>query len=413
MAESVITPNNDGVLESSDSTYATARDGGGTEGVTTPTSLGPVAADVGSQYDFAQYFLSFTIDIPNGSTITAVALELYCDNKAVADGFYTRVAKQTWMSVLTGADWRTKAQLDALSVLVFKWSDNVSSGAYNSFAINPSQVTDGTQLELIIWNSLNQESVPVLSGMNRIVWRGKSNTGFEPRLRITYTPPNSTPSVPTSVSRTGLVTDTTPNFSASVSDPDSPSEQIKARFEVSTLAGVVQGTIDSSFRSGDGAVTAEYGSSLAVGQYRVRAKALDDSAAESAYSGYTNFDVKASLSFDSIFLWDVQAGLPVQFDSILLWNVLAEEEYDSIFLWDVEGVQPFSFETSFLWDSKELFERDTDFLWNVSGAGEYDIEFLWNVKAIIPYDTIFRWNMHPVWIDVDEADDALWTGGVR
>jgi hypothetical protein len=165
---------------------------------------------------------------------------------------------------------------------------------------------------------------------------------------------NVAPSIPTNLARISDATDTTPLFSADISDPNT-GQQIKARFEIQTLAGAAVGTVDSAFRSGAGNVTAEYSSALAVGQYKVRAQTIDDLGLVSAQTAFVNFDVTQTVTKDETLKWDVRQY--VFKDVSLLWDVLTN-------------------------NSKEL-------------------TLLWNVyQSVAPKDITLLWSVEPVWVDV-------------
>jgi hypothetical protein len=148
---------------------------------------------------------------------------------------------------------------------------------------------------------------------------------------VTYTPPVP-PNTPSSLQRTGENTDTTPNFSAVVSDPDL--NTVKARFEIYQNDGVTfVGQVDSPFVASGSTATAEYTIALTVGSYKVRAKAIDSNAMESGWTALVSFNVKASVFKDLIQLWNTYAY--VTDDSIYLWDVDAGNVKDLNIKWDV------------------------------------------------------------------------------
>lgn len=170
---------------------------------------------------------------------------------------------------------------------------------------------------------------------------------------------NVNPSTPTNLQRTGLQTDTTPNFSADISDLNT-SQQIKARFEIYQSDGTTLiATVDSAFRTGAGTVTAEYGTALPVGTYKVKAKTIDDLGLESGYTSLLTFNVTTSVSKDLTLLWNIrEAGIK---NLTLLWNIL-ENSAKTL---------------TVLWRTKELSE---------------------------PKDLTLRWNTNPPWEEVTEND---------
>lgn len=145
---------------------------------------------------------------------------------------------------------------------------------------------------------------------------------------------NQTPNVPTALTVTSDVLDTTPVFSADISDPDS-SQQIKGRFQIYQSDGTtLVGTIDSALRTGAGTVTAEYASALPVGTYKVQAATVDDAGAISAYTAQTTFYVKTQVTDDSVLRWDVDELIIDNLD--LRWNVVVSNQKDLILPWNVK-----------------------------------------------------------------------------
>lgn len=143
---------------------------------------------------------------------------------------------------------------------------------------------------------------------------------------------NVAPNTPTNLQRTGANTDTTPNFSADISDPNT-TQQIKGRFQIYQSDGVTLiGTVDSAFRTGAGNVTAEYTSALAVGTYKVKVATVDDLGLISAYTSLVTFTVTTDIAKDSIELWNVRQNVSV--DSTELWNVALNGVKDIGFRWD-------------------------------------------------------------------------------
>lgn len=167
---------------------------------------------------------------------------------------------------------------------------------------------------------------------------------------------NATPNVPTALTVTSDVLDTTPTFSASISDPDS-SQQIKGRFQIYQSDGTtLVGTVDSALRTGAGSVTAEYASALPVGTYKVQVATVDDLGAISAYTAQVTFNVKTQVTDDSIFRWDVD----------------------------------------------ELIVDSLTVRWNVIVSNQKDLSLPWNVKVPVQAnDLTFRWAKYTPWVTVD------------
>lgn len=178
---------------------------------------------------------------------------------------------------------------------------------------------------------------------------------------------NSTPNVPTNLSRQAPNTDTTPVFQADISDPDT-SQQIKARFQIYQNDGVTLiGSVDSAFNTGAGTVTAEYASALAVGTYKVQVATVDDLGVISAYTSQVTFTVTQTVTKDETLKWNVAALLTK--DETLLWGVLVNNQKDVSLVWGVRVNVP---------------PKDLTLLW--------DVEPAW---VDVPYETLA-----PTWQDV-------------
>lgn len=175
---------------------------------------------------------------------------------------------------------------------------------------------------------------------------------------------NVAPGVPTNVGRQTPYTDTTPVLTADLND-NNTGQSVKARFELYQSDGTTLiATIDSGFVTAPATATAEYTTALPVGTYKVRAKGIDDLAAESAYSALTTIYVTQEASEDLILKWNVRA-LAIE-DLILIWNVIR--------------------------------------------AGEKDLALIWNTKLEVSEDLVLKWNTKTPWRTVDLDDDATtWT----
>jgi len=143
---------------------------------------------------------------------------------------------------------------------------------------------------------------------------------------------NYSPNVPTNLQVTSDVLDTTPVFSADVSDPDT-TQQIKGRFTIYQSDGTtVVGTIDSALTAGAHTATAEYASALPVGNYKVAAATVDDVGAVSAQTSQVSFSIKQTVETDEQFIWDVDALIVV--NRQLIWDVLVANQKDIQLIWN-------------------------------------------------------------------------------
>lgn len=240
-----------------------------------------------------------------------------------------------------------------------------SSGDISGAVINPAsgtaEVYDTQFRSMVNEGASKTQTMAGASGAFTVTRSGTGATLMWRTFTISLKGTNSPPNTPTTLQRTGLETDTTPNFSCDVSDPNA-GEQIKARFEVQTAAGAAIGTVDSAFRTGNGTVTAEYSSALAIGTYRVRSKSIDDDAAESANTGWVSFSVLTSVEEDTNFLWNVKA----------------------------------------------VTDEDIQLIWNVEEENTVDLEVVWNTYQSTEDNIQFGWSVLTPWQEVVEDTD-IWT----
>lgn len=172
---------------------------------------------------------------------------------------------------------------------------------------------------------------------------------------------NVNPDIPTNLQRAGIQTDTTPSFSADISDLNT-SQQIKARFEIYQSDGTTLiATIDSAFRTGAGTVSAEYGTALPVGTYKVKAKTIDDLGLESGYTSLLTFKVTASVQKDLSLFWNIrEAGIKT---ISLLWNILENSAKNLTMLWRTKELSEIK-SLTLKWNTnppwEEVTENDTD-----------------------------------------------------
>lgn len=145
---------------------------------------------------------------------------------------------------------------------------------------------------------------------------------------------NVAPNIPTALQRTDVSnTTTTPSFSAAMSDPN-VGQNVKVRFEIWNRARSVQtGSVDSGFSAAPATVTATYSSALPVGQYSLRAFAIDDAALQSGYTAWVDFDVTQYVTKDRTYLWNTRQYST--HDATILWNTLANNAKDLTLVWGV------------------------------------------------------------------------------
>jgi hypothetical protein len=211
----------------------------------------------------------------------------------------------------------------------------------------------------------NASTTPVELDPTWNAFSGTSPTAIEMLMWISGG--NVGPNTPTAFSKTGSNNDTTPNFQCDVDDIDfNFSEQVRGRFVIETAAGAAVGNVTSAFRASPGTVTAEYGTGLAVGNYRARAEALDDDGFSSAATGNILFSVTSQITKDLAVSFDVFQTTQVTKDLQVIHETIG------------------------------AVEKDLSVLFNVYTSIEKDLEVLYYVKS--------------AWHDVENPDpDTVWT----
>lgn len=188
-----------GSVLSSDSVYATANTGASLQVSTLFTSLRN-SLDAPT-YELQQAFLAFdTSALGGGATISSVALSIWgIADASLDDGSWTVEARSfDWSSGgLTEADWRTAAQLAALTrVATFSITATGDwvSGAYNTFTEDGSNFQSAINqigTTYLVLHHSGQGSAP--TGSNQVVGESQEALGTDndPKLVITYTLPGS------------------------------------------------------------------------------------------------------------------------------------------------------------------------------------------------------------------------------
>lgn len=199
--------------------------------------------------------------------------------------------------------------------------------SYNSpFKINLYKYTRATAT----WSLTAQES----PGSNLNIWanmkRGSSGGKVEwvyshgnrvsYQMRYSYVELDSVPNIPTDVFKVAEPANTSPLFSAWVSDL-AENQRVKARFQILDANNVaVGGTFDSTFVEGNGTITARTGSVLIAGtSYKIQAASVDDSGNISAYSDPVPFVVGYAASKTVNTPWNVLTRVTKEVNTS--WNV--------------------------------------------------------------------------------------------
>lgn len=178
---------------------------------------------------------------------------------------------------------------------------------------------------------------------------------------------NAPPAVPANLVRTGSVTDATPNFSADLTGYAGIQVQTKVRFELYQNDGVTLiGAIDSSYITGAGTVSAEYGTTLALGTYKVRAQAIETGGQSSAWTSLVTFQVNVGVTKDLGLVWNVASPTVAVF-------------------------------------------KDLNLKWNVVELKAKQLTLLWTVYAAVTKDLTLNWNVATAWGEVSETENTIWT----
>ncbi len=200
------------------------------------------------------------------------------------------------------------------------------------------------------------------------------------------------PNTPTNLAVTTPTSDTTPGFTCDVTDPDL-GDKIKARFEIETSGGVSIGSVDSAFEAGLSPTrTAEYTSALSIGNYRVRAKAIDEAGGQSGYTSYVDFFIGTITTKDLAILFDVK--VITNKDLALLYDIKEITNKDLEILFDVLD--------------KIVTNKDLEILFDIAGITEKDLALLWDVKEEALKDLVLLWDSDIPWTEVTTAD-IVWT----
>lgn len=195
----------DGHAFSSNATWAGARDGPATFTNATNTTT-HVGADLnGGLYDVYQTFLSFdTSSIPDGDTIATVALELNRTGLTAADGAASiEVRPYDWGAAIDTSDFRSMAQLNALTLLATSPSSDWGTSGYKAFTENGSNFRSAinkTGTTYLVLNHSFQTANTTPTGVNLFSFNAAdaSGTTIDPKITITH----ESPVVPTTATLT-------------------------------------------------------------------------------------------------------------------------------------------------------------------------------------------------------------------
>lgn len=146
--------------------------------------------DTGTYY-IDQAFLAFdTSSIPDSDIVSAVLLELWGNINLSTTDFIVEVAAYDWSTTVTTADFRTAAQLSALTVLATYDTAGFSTGAYKSFTSTGSfaaAINLTGETRLIVFSAENRTaSAP--PNYEEVVWTSADAGGTtnDPKLTVTH-----------------------------------------------------------------------------------------------------------------------------------------------------------------------------------------------------------------------------------
>lgn len=124
----------DGIVNSSDAAYATARGGTGTLGASTAAADALFGQALDGDYYVEELFIGFdTSAIADTDTISAAVLSLFGGGSAPGTNFTAEARVYDWGGTVTTADFRTGTQYNALTIAATFATAGWSTSAYNDF----------------------------------------------------------------------------------------------------------------------------------------------------------------------------------------------------------------------------------------------------------------------------------------
>jgi hypothetical protein len=189
----VYSASGDGYIESGNATYATMLAGSALSADNTDQLRFGQMLEAGVYYGFQAFFDFDTSALGAGATISAAVLDLFLNDDDDATDHVQTVAAYDWSSGgLTTADWRTNAQLSAMTDVATLTASTAVSAQYYSFSdTGPGLAsvinTTGHTYLIGYSNRLKAGTTPTLH--EHMIWEGGgAGASPSPRLTITYTP---------------------------------------------------------------------------------------------------------------------------------------------------------------------------------------------------------------------------------
>ena len=187
-------PTYDGEAYGLSATYATARDVCAGVGATgTSAAVGQRWLDPNFNCNECGFAFDTGTELPDNATVTVATFKLYGKTDSSDTDFIINVHAFDFGETITGSDYRTAAQLAALTPLLASY--NTSAGwaidAYNVFtstgdflaAINKTGIT-------YLWISSNRHAAGTQpSGLERVVLYMNDDATRKPQLYLEYTVP--------------------------------------------------------------------------------------------------------------------------------------------------------------------------------------------------------------------------------
>jgi hypothetical protein len=137
-------------------------------------------------------FISFdTSSIPDGATITAATLYLWGSDDQSAVDFTIEARAFDYGATIETGDFRTRAELTALTLAASRSTVGWSLGGYNTFTSDAAllSVINKSGATRFVLNSSLHRTGATPAAYEYIVFHAGDITGQEPKLVVTYTVP--------------------------------------------------------------------------------------------------------------------------------------------------------------------------------------------------------------------------------
>lgn len=188
----------DGWVYSYNATYATARTGSGTKGVSTAGNTGTVgqSLDTGT-YECDEVFMAFDVSgVPGVTGATAAALKVVFDLDSSTTDFTLTAGITSDFGTVTTADFISGADLSGLSTACTLSTAGISTGSYttitNSGTVLLDQVKLGATVFLCFYSSRHSgNNTPAGYELVGVRMADYTGTTSDPKIEVTATPVGS------------------------------------------------------------------------------------------------------------------------------------------------------------------------------------------------------------------------------